>query len=104
MRRIIEMLAWLTVAVLAVMFCGCRAPLPDYRYHVERSFFVSVVRPDLIHEQTGGRYRAYNMAGCWITVPMSGRVDKHGKPLPDFYALGHELWHHPDLGGLDWHE
>jgi hypothetical protein len=28
-----------------------------------------------------------------LYVPWSGKRDIHGQPLPDFNALGHELWH-----------
>ena len=47
-----------------------------------------------------------DVARCWpglglIVVPWGPGVDVKGEPLPDFEALGHEVWHIVEGA---WHE
>lgn len=60
----------------------------------------SKVTQETIRELTGQRAKAlFWRPNREIYIPWTRQEDILGRPMPDFYALGHEVWHHPDLAG-----
>jgi uncharacterized lipoprotein YmbA len=96
-------LAWLIALWVAVLLAGCASGQSHQQYFVHDDFVVEVSTIGAI-ERLGGRgTRGVIVAGRWICVPSSGRRDTAGNALPDFEALGHEVWHLRQLGGPDFH-
>jgi hypothetical protein len=76
---------------------GCASPRPDRLYQVQSPVTIVVTERERIGRMCGRD----TIVGTsfpdvrWIVVPWDGQH-------PDFYVLGHELWHLPELGG-DYH-
>ena len=96
-------LAWLIALWVAVLLAGCASGQSHRQYFVHDDFVVEVSTVGAIERIAGRGARGAIVAGRVIYGPASGRRDAAGNALPDFEALGHEVWHLPELGGPDWH-
>ena len=54
---------------------------------------------EMLTGYAGGAYGYAEMDKRCVHVKYSGRKDINGEELPDFHALGHEIWHMRELGG-----
>ena len=96
------------LVLLAVAGCCSTHKHRDYMVDTNRIIFIECKDAGEIEQFLTGRLRAgervlgYNDTVGPVTklvVPWGDEEDKDGNPLPDFYVLGHELWHCPELGG-----
>ena len=87
-----------------LLLTGCGTVAPNRTYTVSQTWVLHVVDAATIEDLGGLGTRGANLAGCVLYVPKSGLTDAHGNALPDFYILGHEVWHLRQLGGSDWHK
>jgi len=90
------------IAIILIMSAGCGTVIPTEERKVP-SLSIVCIDPVNMGKILAGRIpydpfapfcSAYfdDQKGV-IYVPWSGEFDIHGKPLPDFKALGHEMWH-----------
>ena len=80
-----------TVALVAFGLYGCATqPIGTTAYLV----------PETVVMVGGDEARCWPGMGL-IVVPWGSRVSGNGEPLPDFEALGHEVWHIVEGA---WHE
>lgn len=57
-----------------------------------------------LYKEKTGKYEPAILGFCLIDkreiyVPFANYKDKHGKRLPNFAILGHEIWHLDDIAG-----
>ena len=95
------MKAILAIAFLAAIVCGCATPpraefdLPATRIICDSARNITVDYDALMArygESNGSVIMGYHHLDT-IAVMWSGETDINGEPIPDFEALGHEVWH-----------
>ena len=87
----------LTLGLVALT--GCSTYLPRETFDLEETRIILDSEEgvnDSYQVFTMGRYPQHRVggfqAGKTIYVRRDG-VDRNSEPLPDFYTLGHEIWH-----------
>ena len=95
------MKAILAIAFLAAIICGCVTPpreefyLPATRVICDSARNITADYDALMArhgESNGSVIMGYHHLDT-IAVMWSGETDINGEPLPDFHALGHDVWH-----------
>ena len=95
------MKAILAIAFLAAIVCGCATPpraefdLPATRIICDSARNITADYDALMArhgESNGSVIMGYHHLDT-IAVMWSGETDINGEPLPDFHALGHDVWH-----------
>jgi hypothetical protein len=90
----------ITTALLAVLLTGCRTNIPPETYAITITI-TAMDRHDItpLFRERGGDTKYpwvdgfYSYKTKTAYVPWTGEMDIHGKPLPCFKTLGHEVWH-----------
>ena len=86
-----------TLAIGLVALAGCTTPYPEA--HVLPRTLVVCADETTINKEWNKRP---NDGTPWVNgftysnqvyVKWSAGKDKNGEPMPDFYTLGHEIWH-----------
>lgn len=87
------------ILILLLLLTGCAAQ-PTIYYRIDDPVNICLMDAERIIDNSGYDAYAYPRTRT-VFVPYT--LDRQGRPTPDFYLLGHEIWHMPELGYL-YHE
>lgn len=97
-------LTWcvVAVAVIGMVSAGCHTAIPTQEFRTsglsivcaDSEYMGALLSKRVPHDPFAPYCTAYiDVQQRVLYVPWSKEKDINGNPLPDFTALGHELWH-----------
>ena len=105
----IELLTICLLCIVGVSFLlaciGCASPVTTMHYRIDKPIDIIITDHATIQAIWESQGHTDYAEGVFVYATRTAYVQpcQWDRTLPDFYWLGHEIWHTPELGG-QWHE